>query len=81
MANSLVESENEDCATSNLTWSLDETRDALSTSVFVNIPNEIMLRIFRFLSVHDLCNCSLVCRSFKMIADLDEIWKLKFNSK
>ena len=40
-----------------------------------------MLQIFKFLSVHDLGNVSLVCRSFKMIADQDEIWKLKSKCK
>jgi hypothetical protein len=62
-------------------WSSAETQDALSTSAFIAIPTEIMLRIFRLLSVPDLCRVSLVCRSFKMIADQDEIWKLKCNSK
>lgn len=61
-------------------WSFSETRDALHESVFTKIPNEIMLRIFNLLSVRDLCNISLVCRWFKMIADQDEIWKLKCNS-
>ena len=62
-------------------WSFAETRDTLADSLFSAIPNEILVRIFKFLSVRDLCNVSLVCRSFKMIADEDEIWKLKFNSK
>jgi hypothetical protein len=58
-------------------WSLDETRGAVLKSVFADIPNEIILRIFNLLSVRDLCNVSLVCRLFKMVADQDEIWKLK----
>ena len=62
-------------------WSFDETRDALLESIFNQIPNEIMLRIFKLLSVPDLCNISLVCRWFKMIADQDDIWKLKCNSE
>ncbi|CAF2574018.1 unnamed protein product [Rotaria sp. Silwood2] len=61
-------------------WSFSETQDALSDSLFVAIPNEILLRIFQVLSVGDLCNVSLVCRSFKMIADQDEIWKSKCNN-
>ncbi|CAF3913285.1 unnamed protein product [Rotaria sordida] len=64
---------------SNISWPLNKTRDALTTSSFDNIPNEIILQIFRYLSVHDLCNVSLVCRLFKMIADHDEIWKSKAN--
>ncbi|CAF4541584.1 unnamed protein product [Rotaria sp. Silwood2] len=61
-------------------WSFSETRGALFNSSFVAIPNEILLRIFQLLSVRDLCNVSLVCRSFKMIADQDEIWKPKCNT-
>ena len=62
-------------------WSSAETQNALSTSAFIAIPTEIMLRIFRLLSVPDLCRVALVCRSFKMVVDQDEIWKLKCNSK
>jgi hypothetical protein len=62
-------------------WSFDETKDALLKSNFTRIPNEIMLRIFKLLSVPELCKVILVCRRFKMIADQDEIWKLKCNSK
>ncbi|CAF1310715.1 unnamed protein product [Rotaria sp. Silwood1] len=62
------------------TWSFNETKNALTQSVFARIPSEIMLRIFKLFSVPDLCNVSLVCRRFKMIADQDEIWKLKCNS-
>jgi hypothetical protein len=65
----------------NHSWSPDETQDALSTSPFIAIPTEIMMRIFRLLSVRDLCHVSLVCRWFKMVADQDEIWQLKCNSK
>ncbi|CAF1026897.1 unnamed protein product [Adineta steineri] len=62
------------------TWSFDESRDALSESFFANIPNEILLRIFQLFSVRDLCSISSVCRLFKMIADQDEIWKLKYDT-
>ncbi len=67
--------------TQSISWSSDEMRNGLSESLFLRIPNEIILHIFRYLSVPDLCNISLVCRSFKTIADLDEIWKPKCNSK
>jgi hypothetical protein len=62
-------------------WSLNEARDALSDSLFNNIPNEIILHIFRFFSVRYLCNVSLVCRSFKIIADQDQLWKSKCDRK
>ncbi len=62
-------------------WLLDEAQDALVESYFRALPTEVMLHIFKFLTVHDLGNISSVCRSFKMIADQDEIWKLKSNCK
>ncbi len=72
---------NQELVIQNMSWSLNDTQDALSKSLFNNIPNEIILHIFRFLFVPDLCNISLVCRSFKMVVDRDEIWKPKCNSK
>ncbi len=38
----------------NIFRSSNETGDAFEESVFINIPNEVILHIFRFLSVHDL---------------------------
>jgi hypothetical protein len=61
-------------------WSLNEAQYGLANSSFSILPTEIMLHIFRFLSVRDLVNISLVCRSFKMIADRDELWKSKCKS-
>jgi hypothetical protein len=62
-------------------WSSDETKNALTNSAFRALPTEVMLHIFKFLNVYDLGKVSLVCRSFKMIADQDDIWKLKCNCK
>jgi hypothetical protein len=62
-------------------WSISETKDALLNSLFSSIPTEIAFQIFKFLSVHDLGNVSLVCRHFKMIIDQDDIWRPKCNSK
>lgn len=73
--------EKEESFASNISWSANETQNALSESSFVNIPNEILIHIFRLLSIRDLCNISLVCRSFKNIADDDEIWKSKCHCK
>jgi hypothetical protein len=81
MANSLVNLAEEKLVFQNMSWPLNEARLALRKSPFNKISNEIILHIFRFLSVHDLFHVSLVCRSFKMIADYDEIWKFKCNSK
>jgi hypothetical protein len=58
-------------------WSSDETQSGLQNSPFRVLPTEVMLDIFKFLSVNDLGTVSSVCRSFKTITDQDEIWKLK----
>ncbi|CAF1328355.1 unnamed protein product [Rotaria sordida] len=60
-------------------WTFDETQNALLKSPFINMPTEMILKIFELLSVHDLENVSLVCRYFKMIVDHDIIWKTKCN--
>ena len=62
-------------------WSAGEVQEALQESPFARLPVEVMLQIFRCLSVHDLGSVSLVCRAFKMSADSDEIWKPKCNSE
>jgi hypothetical protein len=62
-------------------WSLNETRNALSLSSFNNIPNEIILYIFRFLSMRNLDNVSLVCRSFKIISNQEQLRRFKCDRK
>lgn len=62
-------------------WPLDQTKDALNESIFRLLPTEVILHIFKFLNVHELGVVSSVCRTFKMIADKDEIWKSKGNCK
>ncbi|CAF1466581.1 unnamed protein product [Adineta steineri] len=61
-------------------WSTDGTKNGLENSHFQIIPTEVILHIFKYLSVHDLGNVSSTCPSFKMITDQDEVWKLKCNS-
>ncbi|CAF3182946.1 unnamed protein product [Rotaria socialis] len=61
-------------------WAQAEAQNSLARSPFNRIPTEILLRIFQLLSVPDLCNVSLVCRLFKMVADQNDIWKLKCNT-
>jgi hypothetical protein len=62
-------------------WPVSETRHTLSDSPFANLPTEILIQIFRLLSVHDMENISLVCRYFKVISDHDDIWRSKCNRK
>lgn len=61
-------------------WPNIETRVSISQSVFENIPDEILLQIFRFLSVHELGQLSLVCRHFKMLIDRDDVWQHRVNN-
>ena len=60
---------------------MHEMQNALLASPFNRISIEILTGIFQLLSVPDLCNVSLVYRLFKNVADQDEIWKFKCNSK
>ena len=62
-------------------WSTDSTQDAMAESPFRALPTEVTLQIFRYLSVYDLGQVSLICRRLKMIADHDELWKAKCNSE
>ena len=62
-------------------WPIDATQNALSKSPFRALPTEVTQQIFRYLSVYELGQVSLVCRRLKMIADHDELWKVKCNSE
>ena len=62
-------------------WSSSETANGLAESRFRFLPPEVLLQIFKGLSVHDLGNISLTCRALKIIADQDDIWKLKCKCK
>ncbi len=62
-------------------WPSTERQAALASSHFGCLPNEILVQIFRSLPVCDLINVGLVCRTFKMVADLEEVWKNKRRSK
>ena len=61
-------------------WSIAETQEATSESKFGNLPNEILLQIFRHLSVHELGQVALVCRLFKIISSHGDVWKFKCSS-
>lgn len=42
------------------------------------IPKEIILAIFVYLDSKNLCNCSLVSKTFKKISNEDLLWELLF---
>ena len=54
---------------------------AVEQSPFNRLPNELIVNIFKYLAVPDLCSVSSVCRLFKMNADQDQIWKTKINKR
>jgi len=67
--------------TRQLVWPSSERQEALANSYFGRLPNEILIQIFRSLSLYDLDNVRLVCRTFKMVINLKEVWKNKRRSK
>ena len=62
-------------------WPYTERQEALASSYFGGLPNEILVRLFCYLPVYDLISVGLVCRTFKMVADLEEVWKHRRRSK
>ena len=79
------ESTTEECLSPVVTqqhvWPSTERQLALANSYFGRLPNEILIQIFRSLSLYDLDNVRLVCRTFKMVINLKEVWKNKRRSK
>jgi F-box-like len=59
------ESESEDLSNSNY-WSL--------------IPEDILIKIFKSITVKDILNCSETCRRWNFIAQDSLLWKYKFQS-
>ena len=39
-----------------------------------DFPIEILMRIFSYLDVKDLCYCGQVCKDWKMISNFDSLW-------
>ena len=62
-------------------WPNTECQEALANSDFGRLPNEILVRLFRYIPLYDLINVGLVCRTFKMVSDLEEVWKNRRRSK
>ena len=62
-------------------WPEDQARTAVENSPFGQLPNELIVHIFKYLNINDLSSVSSVCRLFKMNADRDEIWKTKVHGK
>jgi hypothetical protein len=42
------------------------------------VPRQMVLAIFKFASVRDLGMCASVCRGYKALADVDELWRQLF---
>jgi hypothetical protein len=63
------------------TKSLSNTnlKQFLAKDDFVKVADEVMLRIFRFLSHKDFKDTALVCRRWNMITNDRMIWKLRLS--
>ncbi|KAL5199523.1 hypothetical protein ABZP36_020726 [Zizania latifolia] len=47
----------------------------IDTNMFSNIPPELFLQIFKFLSSEDLISCALVCRLMNAAASDETLWR------
>jgi hypothetical protein len=47
----------------------------IDTGMFSNIPPELFLQIFKFLSSEDLISCALVCRFMNAVASDETLWR------
>ncbi|XP_047052870.1 F-box protein SKIP31-like isoform X3 [Lolium rigidum] len=47
----------------------------IDTGMFMNIPVELFLQIFKFLSSEDLISCALVCRFMNAAASDETLWR------
>ncbi|GJN39315.1 hypothetical protein PR202_gb28426 [Eleusine coracana subsp. coracana] len=47
----------------------------IDTGMFSNIPPELFLQIFKFLSSEDLISCTLVCRFMNAVASDETLWR------
>jgi hypothetical protein len=47
----------------------------IDTGMFTNIPVELFLQIFKFLSSEDLISCALVCRFMNAAASDETLWR------
>lgn len=47
----------------------------IDTGLFSNVPPELFLQIFKFLSSEDLISCALVCRFMNAAASDETLWR------
>lgn len=47
----------------------------IDSGMFCNIPPELFLQIFKFLSSEDLISCALVCRFMNVVAADETLWR------
>ncbi|KAM3192812.1 hypothetical protein ACQJBY_069797 [Aegilops geniculata] len=54
---------------------LAEGPPQIDTGMFTNVPPELFLQIFKFLSSEDLISCALVCRFMNAAASDETLWR------
>ncbi|XBI40100.1 hypothetical protein VPH35_124749 [Triticum aestivum] len=54
---------------------LTEGPPQIDTGMFTNVPPELFLQIFKFLSSEDLISCALVCRFMNAAASDETLWR------
>lgn len=54
---------------------LTEGPPQIDTGMFTNVPPELFLQIFKFLSSEDLISCALVCRFMNTAASDETLWR------
>lgn len=52
-----------------------DVQPQIDTGMFSNIPPELFLQIFKFLSSEDLISCALVCRFMNAAASDETLWR------
>lgn len=61
-----------------LSFSSELEKTWSSSAHISQLPTEIMLRLFHYLSPEDLCRCSQVCSSWSELAKTGSLWRHLF---
>ena len=54
-------------------------KKVFSTVQLENLPNEVIIHVFRFLEIVDLLKCEQVSKRFKDLSNNEYLWPKKFN--